>query len=258
MDLLKHTGLLVCGDHAGWSVDETPVDLYTQIALTNGSHVAAGLGRKPILVGVPGSIFAGDVWATLSDSHGWVHDFDVIRPSIFGTATSALKYLNNDEGNLYSAAVVNSTDKGNGWFANAVVCGVSLEALRDLEPLGVPARATFMNEVLWYLNILVQQPTDIADGPRFANGLEQNFPNPFNPATTIEYSVATHARPRVSVYDPAGRLVATIVDRVVGPGSYKASWNGLDARGQPVASGVYFCRMTTAGYNKTVKMVLIR
>jgi hypothetical protein len=90
--------------------------------------------------------------------------------------------------------------------------------------------------------------------------LEQNAPNPFNPTTTIAYSVARgEARVNLSVYDISGRLVATVVDGVSGPGEHVARWSGLDRAGRPVASGVYFMRLTIDGSTAdSKKMVLLK
>jgi hypothetical protein len=90
--------------------------------------------------------------------------------------------------------------------------------------------------------------------------LEQNYPNPFNPSTTIGYEVPAGAAQRVvvTVYDVTGARVRTLVDAVVKPGHYVAKWDGRNAKGEPLGSGVYFCRMTTPGHALTRKMVLLK
>ena len=62
----------------------------------------------------------------------------------------------------------------------------------------------------------------------------------------------------VRVYNVSGKLVKTLVDDVREAGSYSISWNGTNNRGDEVASGVYFYRMSAVGYEKTRKMVLLR
>jgi flagellar hook assembly protein FlgD len=67
------------------------------------------------------------------------------------------------------------------------------------------------------------------------------------------------ARVNLSVYDISGRLVATVVDGVSGPGEHVARWSGLDRAGRPVASGVYFMRLTIDGSTAdSKKMVLLK
>ncbi|MEA2062789.1 MAG: FlgD immunoglobulin-like domain containing protein, partial [Gemmatimonadota bacterium] len=91
--------------------------------------------------------------------------------------------------------------------------------------------------------------------------LEQNSPNPFNPSTTIGFSVpASHEiqTVRLFVYDIRGRLVRTLVDGVREPGCYTAYWDGTDAAHRQVASGVYFYRIQAGRFTQTRKMVLLK
>ena len=89
--------------------------------------------------------------------------------------------------------------------------------------------------------------------------LHPNTPNPFNPATTIFYDVPEgRVRVNVSVFDVTGRLVTTLVDSVERPGRWSVSWAGRDRGGQPVSSGVYFCRLKAGTYSETQKMLLLK
>ena len=90
--------------------------------------------------------------------------------------------------------------------------------------------------------------------------LAQNVPNPFNPATTISYSVpeGTLVKVTLKVYDIRGRLVRTLVDEVREPGSYTVFWDGKDDNGWHVSSGVYLYRMRSGDFLQTRKMVLLK
>ncbi|HXV13607.1 MAG TPA: T9SS type A sorting domain-containing protein [Candidatus Krumholzibacteria bacterium] len=88
--------------------------------------------------------------------------------------------------------------------------------------------------------------------------LAQNHPNPFNPTTTIGYTVPTRAKVSVQIYDVTGRLVATLVDETRDAGRYSAVWNGRSASGDPVGSGVYFYRLNVGKESLTRKMVLLK
>jgi hypothetical protein len=88
--------------------------------------------------------------------------------------------------------------------------------------------------------------------------LEQNVPNPFNPTTTISIGLPSAASVTLSVFDVSGRLVRTLIDGSVPAGFQSFVWDGLNSRGQAVASGVYFYRMTTEGYTNTRKMLLMK
>jgi hypothetical protein len=91
------------------------------------------------------------------------------------------------------------------------------------------------------------------------NRLSQNSPNPFNPSTSIRYSVASDgARVRMHIYDVAGRRIATVLEETGQAGDHVASWDGRDDRGRFVASGVYFCRLSVDAWSATRKMVMLK
>ena len=117
-------------------------------------------------------------------------------------------------------------------------------------------RATVTGLGAYRLVIGVPGSSRLAD-PRFAR-LDQNFPNPFNPSTTIRFEVQTAQEVRIDVYDVAGRLVASLVEGVVTAGAHRVEWNGRSRHGDPVSSGVYFLRLKTRHTTATRKMVMIR
>jgi hypothetical protein len=86
---------------------------------------------------------------------------------------------------------------------------------------------------------------------RFA--LEQNFPNPFNPATTIRYSIPARASVRLTVFNVTGQKVAELVNEVQGPGMHEASLDG-----SRLASGVYFYRLSAGSSVAAKKLVILR
>jgi hypothetical protein len=89
--------------------------------------------------------------------------------------------------------------------------------------------------------------------------LYQAVPNPFNPSTTIRFDVPDGGvRVQISVYDVAGRLVKTLVDDRLDAGRRQVTWDGRNQTGSPVASGMYFYRMTTESYAATHKMLLLK
>lgn len=88
--------------------------------------------------------------------------------------------------------------------------------------------------------------------------LEHNYPNPFNPETTIRYQVAQTANVQIKIYNLMGQVVKTLVDKKQNPGNYKVVWQGDNDQGHSVSSGVYFLKMKAGGFNQTRKMALIR
>jgi hypothetical protein len=88
--------------------------------------------------------------------------------------------------------------------------------------------------------------------------LHQNHPNPFNPSTTIEYLLPSACRVRLSVYDPAGRMVVRLVDAEQPAGPHAVIWNGQDAGGRQLPSGIYFYSLRAGKLSTTRKMLLLR
>jgi hypothetical protein len=88
--------------------------------------------------------------------------------------------------------------------------------------------------------------------------LHQNYPNPFNPSTRIDYYVPRDVYVTMSVYDVAGRHIRTLVDNPVQTGQHSVVWNGVDARGTSVSSGVYFYRMIAGDKTITRKLVVVK
>ena len=88
--------------------------------------------------------------------------------------------------------------------------------------------------------------------------LEQNYPNPFGRISTIRFSVPQSELARVEIFNVAGQRVASLLDDTVPAGWGHVSWNGSDQHGNPCASGVYFCRLTSNGTCRVSRMVLLR
>jgi hypothetical protein len=89
-------------------------------------------------------------------------------------------------------------------------------------------------------------------------GLEQNFPNPFNPTTSIKYQVKSNDLVRLVVYDLLGRQVKTLVNEAQPAGNYQVVWDGTDDRDTPVSSGIYIYRIMVDHQVYSRKMVLLR
>ncbi|MHB1049470.1 MAG: T9SS type A sorting domain-containing protein [Bacteroidota bacterium] len=104
------------------------------------------------------------------------------------------------------------------------------------------------------------QPTDIIRtiGAPLRFHLEQNFPNPFNPVTTIAFSIPQEGQTSVMVYDIMGREVKTLVNEWLEADSYRIQWNGKNNFSQPVSSGIYFVRLLSGSSVSTKKMILMK
>jgi len=131
-----------------------------------------------------------------------------------------------------------------------------------LQPLtaGVPLHMVVMaqNRVPYVADVEVNAqstPVDDDDLPQVLS-LDGNYPNPFNPTTTIRFSVPEAQHIQLAVFDVRGQRVATLVDRQVPAGRQAVIWTGRDDQGRHVASGTYFYRMVAGGEIRTNKMLL--
>ncbi len=91
-----------------------------------------------------------------------------------------------------------------------------------------------------------------------SSGMLGNFPNPFNPSTTIFFSLDEPAEVELVVYNILGQEVTCLVSRWYDVGEYQVVWDGNDSRGNPVGSGVYFYRLRTGQQSQTRKMILLK
>ena len=89
--------------------------------------------------------------------------------------------------------------------------------------------------------------------------LRQNFPNPFNPDTTIKYDLAESADVTLQIYNVLGQVIRTLVgSEAQNAGRYQIRWNGMDDRGVPVSSGVYFYQISAGKFQDVRKLMLLK
>ena len=108
---------------------------------------------------------------------------------------------------------------------------------------------------LWEARIVEETGVTAGDNndmPKAFN-LAQNFPNPFNPSTTVQYSVANAGLIKIAVYNVIGQEIAELVNEEKQPGTYNVAF---DASNLP--SGIYFCRMEANDFASTRKMILLK
>ena len=88
--------------------------------------------------------------------------------------------------------------------------------------------------------------------------LNQNYPNPFNPSTKLDFSLPEDEFVTIQIYNLTGQLIRTITQDFYTAGDYSLQWNGITSNGQAAPSGMYFTRIQTKSFNKTIKMVLMK
>ena len=95
--------------------------------------------------------------------------------------------------------------------------------------------------------------------PEILNYKLKNYPNPFNPITTISYDLpANIANPVIEIFNIKGEKVKTLVNEVLPVGEHSAVWNGRDSNGKRVSSGIYFYKLKAGDFQKVKKMMLLK
>ena len=104
---------------------------------------------------------------------------------------------------------------------------------------------------------------DIIGEPQTAVSIS-NYPNPFNPATTVEFRIENselridHSHVSINIYNVKGQRIRSLVDGVYPTGVHNVVWNGMDDNGLSMSSGVYFYQIITNGYIATKKMIMLK
>jgi len=215
----------------------------------------------PIVTGFGGSPTAGRLMHVSADCP-LIDDFDLIASSnsaiIGGKAGLYLKYPNGlGAATRYASKYFSfGTDS-----ARAVFMGFSFN---DIEEGGERLQLTtgtlqnyFKVNPCYYATGIEEDP--VSNVPAVPNRLYQNAPNPFNPETAVRYSVGSAGSVTIRIFNAAGALVRTLVDRTHAAGAYTVRWNGTDDAGRHLGSGVYFYEIQTAGgFRESRKLVLLK
>ncbi|MDI6840559.1 MAG: M14 family zinc carboxypeptidase [bacterium] len=112
----------------------------------------------------------------------------------------------------------------------------------------------------WYIDdIYVGPPTGVEVSERMPTsfGLSQNRPNPFTKSSVISYQLPVKCHVSLKIYDCAGRLVKTLINEDKKPGYYSVKWDGYDSFSSRVSSGVYFYKLESNKFNKTMKLIIL-
>jgi len=106
--------------------------------------------------------------------------------------------------------------------------------------------------------VIVLATNDRPAGAPASYKLIQNFPNPFNPTTTIGFDVSAAGMVKIMVYDILGREITSLVNQPMQAGNYSVVWNATDMNGVEVPAGIYIARLITSGSTQSIKMVLMK
>jgi hypothetical protein len=212
---------------------------------------------SPLLTGDPEGIFYHGGSPDKCYAFGGcfiINQFDILEKTANGAY--ALQYPSYAGSNYYAAIQAQSTNSG-GYDVRTMWFSFSYMYLRDDTNASPQDRFEIAKDVFTWM----QAPTnsDVTDAKTpSAYALAQNFPNPFNPSTTIRFDMREKGFMTLKIYNVAGQLVRTLVEGVKDAGSYNVAWDGMNDRGGSVASGIYFYKMETKDFSQTKKMVMLR
>ncbi|UCD65063.1 MAG: M28 family peptidase [Candidatus Zixiibacteriota bacterium] len=130
-------------------------------------------------------------------------------------------------------------------------------------PLSFMQRSSAIAALRQAVEDLMSSQTPVDDDPRQAGlpeayRLGQNYPNPFNPSTVIKFSLPARCDVNISLYNILGQRIVTLLDETRPAGTHRVVWDGTNADGEPVASGIYLYRMKAGDHTASKKMLLLR
>ena len=109
---------------------------------------------------------------------------------------------------------------------------------------------------------ILDKSADMVETPRekviYDFKLEKNFPNPFNSATQILFHLSAGQNVSLKIYDVVGRHVSTLLEGEFESGIHQVQWNGTNMMDQMVSTGIYFARLSSGDYSRTIKVLLQR
>ncbi len=196
-----------------------------------------------------------------------IRNYDGLAPS--GTAVVTHRYRSPVTQALGDGAIVmnqndseswNTIMQSHPWFDIVGISGAAPVPSQPTEALLLE----ILNGTLPVDCLEGLDPTDTGDPAAeisvpIQNRLHQNVPNPFNPVTTVRFDLSHSGHVSLLVYDVAGRLVRRLIDEPPSAGrNHRKDWDGMDEKARPVAGGVYFYRLETAGFSETRKMIVLK
>jgi hypothetical protein len=116
--------------------------------------------------------------------------------------------------------------------------------------------ALYIKDISSFLN--AGSPVSVADDAPKGFALTGNHPNPFNPSTTISFTLPSSGAARLSIYDVTGRKVRDLASPVLSAGTHEMVWDGRDDSGAAVSSGTYLARLKMGGFTASHRMTLVK
>ncbi|MBN1155172.1 hypothetical protein JXB12_09675 [candidate division KSB1 bacterium] len=215
------------------------------------SQYIADSADDPWIVGTSGDELGRQLYVFLIGNYGSNHEqesTDIIAP--IDNASSFLTYsMIKQSAGIYATL-------GNG--ARMVYVPFGIEGIAGPNPTSA---TMFVSRIVEWLSsdscaTGLNPLNDAVGNDSFV--LYNNFPNPFNPETTIQYAIPQQSRVLIRIYNLVGEQIITLVDTMKEPGEHRVIWNGKDQSGNRVPSGLYLYKLDCIGSTQTKKMLLLK
>ncbi len=195
----------------------------------------------------------------------WRFAFQAKRGNLEGQSTAIAFIKTLDPQNNYDLTnfeQVELTSAPQTWQGYELSLGIDAALEGQILQFGFACTATdYEGSAVFYDNLVFELAgqVDVPDVSSTAGAeLRQNYPNPFNPATRIDFRLERAGSAELTVYDLAGRRVATLHRGALPAGPHHVTWDGRDAAGQPVPSGLYRYVLATDGGRVARTMILTK
>lgn len=256
------------------NVGSVPQTIYS-VKLMNGTTVLASVAGTPIAIGetrdvvipwtpaVAGvvSLYGKVVLATDENAQNdQTEPMTVVIQNIIGNVAGTVRRLNNQPigGATITAGTFTATTTANGMYVlHLPMATYDITASAPgYEPHTEEAVFVIAGQTVT-LNYNLGPVANEDDLLVTSTALQGNYPNPFRPQTTVNYTVKGTSPVSLEIYNLKGQLVRTLVNETKATGNYSAVWDGRDSDGKQVSGGVYHYRMQSGDYSATRRMLLL-
>ncbi|MBI4364619.1 MAG: hypothetical protein HY568_04245 [Candidatus Latescibacteria bacterium] len=259
----SNRGLMMAGDNLAFDMTANGRDIGTFLSCTMGATYFRDIWENvpqdslsPSTAGAAGTRIASEPFPIDGECPG-VNRFDALLTSACAgsKARSWILYPNTLVGAVErrdSVGVVADTSR-------SVLLGFSLGAMPNTVRRNLLLYRTLVEEFeipTCYVATAMENSRDAAPAARPV--LYDAAPNPFNPFTSIRFSLSRPAHVRLFVFDVSGARVRSLADAPMPPGLHRLTWDGRDDRGRSAASGAYFYRLEADGVTEAKKLILLR